>query len=268
MNWKRATAVLFGTAGLLGLAVNASATHYWSNYHWARTANPFYLMLGDNVSGAWDSVLDTTIIDWNQSAVIKVTKVAGLSNPKNCKPTLGRVEVCNSKYGANGWLGIAQIWINSSSHITQGTTKLNDTYFSTPTYGTTEWRNLVSCQEVGHTFGMAHQDENFTNPNLGTCMDYTNDPLTNQHPNQHDYDLLVSIYSHLDSTTTVASGSVTSGSQKNEDGPVKDGPNAWGKLKKAVGNHEEYELDLGNGTKVVTHVIWVPGETDLDGHTH
>jgi hypothetical protein len=39
------------------------------------------------------------------------------------------------------------------------------------------------CQEVGHTFGLDHQDENFNNTNLGTCMDYTNDPSTNQHPN-------------------------------------------------------------------------------------
>jgi hypothetical protein len=34
-------------------------------------------------------------------------------------------------------------------------------------------------------------------------MDYTNDPTTNQHPNQHDYDELVTIYSHLDSFTTI-----------------------------------------------------------------
>ncbi len=33
------------------------------------------------------------------------------------------------------------------------------------------------CQEIGHDFGLDHQDENFNNPNLGTCMDYTNDPL-------------------------------------------------------------------------------------------
>jgi hypothetical protein len=30
--------------------------------------------------------------------------------------------------------------------------------------------------------------ETFDNPILGTCMDYTSDPTTNQHPNRHDYD--------------------------------------------------------------------------------
>ncbi len=49
------------------------------------------------------------------------------------------------------------------------------------------------CQEVGHTLGLDHQDEVFDNPNLETCMDYTNDPSTNQHPNAHDYDQLATI---------------------------------------------------------------------------
>ena len=94
--------------------------------------------------------------------------------------------------------------------------ELNDTYFNTSTYNTTAWRNLVSCQEVGHTLGLDHQDENFNNANLGTCMDYTNNPGTNQHPNQHDYDQLVTIYSHLDSTTTVGAAA-----------PERRGHGAW-----------------------------------------
>src|SRR5215471_12815607 len=57
-----------------------------------------------------------------------------------------------------------------------------------------------------HTLGLDHQDTNFDNKNLGTCMDYTSNPYgppDNEHPDQHDYDELVTIYSHLDSTTTV-----------------------------------------------------------------
>jgi hypothetical protein len=65
------------------------------------------------------------------------------------------------------------------------------------------------CQEIAHDFGLDHQDENFNNPNLGTCMDYTSDPdgpPSNEHPNQHDYDQLESSYSHVDKTTTVKQG--------------------------------------------------------------
>lgn len=87
----------------------------------------------------------------------------------------GVVEICNLKYGQNGWLGIAGISI-SGSHITKAYTKLNDTYFVMAQYNTTAHRQMVVCQEIAHDFGLDHQDENFSNTNLGTCMDYTNDP--------------------------------------------------------------------------------------------
>lgn len=177
--------------------------------------------------------------------------VAGGSNKRNCRPTDGRVEVCNGSYGNNGWLGVAQIWV-SGDHITQGTVKMNDTYFSSDTYNTPAWRQFVVCQEVGHTFGLDHQDENFNNPNLGTCMDYTNDPSTNQHPNRHDYDELQTIYAHLDSATTI--GAAAPGAA----GAVLDNPSEWGQLMKIShgGKTQVFERDFGNGQRVVTFVIW------------
>lgn len=240
--------------GLALVVVGASAlyaNHSWNGYHWARQSNPFDLKLGDNVSSAWDSTLATTSSDWSKSTVLNTAIVAGQANPKNCRPTSGRVEVCNSSYGNNGWLGVAQIWA-SGKHITQGTVKLNDTYFNTSTYNTSAWRNLVSCQEVGHTLGLDHQDENFDNKNLGTCMDYTRDPSTNQHPNQHDYDELVTIYSHVDSETTVSS---MPQAMRDIDFTT---PAQWGRLVAASrdGRYAQYELDFGGGHKVFTFVVW------------
>ena len=138
-----------------------------------------------------------------------------------------------------------------------GTVKLNDTYFNTAKYNTPAWRNLVSCQEVGHNLGLDHQDETFDNPNLGTCMDYTNDPSTNQHPNNHDYDQLADIYAHLDSTTTVGAVLPTSAPGAFQDLDV-DGPGQWGRLVKTTrdGRSQTYELDFGHGNKVITHVLW------------
>lgn len=228
----------------------ASASHSWGNYHWARTANPFTLKLGDNVSGAWDSYLATTSSDWSASTVLDTTIVAGGTKAKPCRATLGRVEVCSAAYGGTGWLGVAQIWV-SGSHITQGTVKVNDTYFATSTYNTPAWRNMVMCQEVGHTLGLDHQDENFDNPNLGTCMDYTSNPSTNQHPNQHDYDQLATIYAHLDSTTTVSATSSTRGGS--------DIPGEWGRRvagSRAAHSVALYELDLGAGQRLFTFVVW------------
>ena len=242
-------------AVLLAFAVfspAAQANHSWGGYHWARTANPFTLNLGDNVSGPWDATLGITSTDWSKSTVLETTIVPVQAGKKNCRPTVGRVEVCNAAYGNNGWLGIAQIWI-SGKHITQGTTKVNDTYFNTAKYNTDAWRNLVMCQEVGHTFGLDHQDENFNNPNLGTCMDYTNDPSTNQHPNQHDYDQLATIYSHLDSTTTV--GTATQAPAAGQGNLNSRG--AWGHKAKESrnGDLELWVRSLGNGNKLFTFVI-------------
>jgi hypothetical protein len=249
---RRAILLAIGLALALVLPAAVTANHSWGGYHWARTSNPFTVKLGDNVTSAWDSYLATTSSDWSQSTVLKTDIVAGTTNPRNCKPTTGMVQVCNAKYGFNGWLGVAGIYITGGTHITKGYVKLNDSYFNSPTYNTSAWRNLVSCQEVGHTFGLDHQDENFSNGNLGTCMDYTNDPASNQHPNQHDYDQLVTIYSHLDSTTTVSSASPAAAAG----GHAAD--EAWGTLVK-VTNHGHgawYVRDFGAGNMVLTHVFW------------
>lgn len=247
---------------VIAAAATLTASHSWGSYHWARTSNPFTLKVGDNVDGNWDAYLDDAITDWTGSSVLNLTKVTGGTNPRNCRPTSGRIEVCNSRYGNNGWLGIAQIWI-SGTHITQAITKVNDTYFNTATYNPPAWRRLVMCQEIGHDFGLDHQDEIFDNPNLGTCMDYTNDPdggpggasatdPGNEHPNAHDYQQLESIYSHLDSTTTVGQ-STNRGADASQ---INRGQ--FGSLVRSTngGRTELYMLDLGNGQRIYTHVIW------------
>ena len=45
----------------------------------------------------------------------------------------GTTQVCNSSYGNNGWLGLASINLTGGTHITQGSAKMNDTYFNTAT---------------------------------------------------------------------------------------------------------------------------------------
>jgi hypothetical protein len=230
-------------------ASSASANHSWNGYHWARTSNPFTVQLGNNLTSAWQSILSTTSSDWSKSTVLDTSIVAGQAKGR-CRATAGRDEICNDTYGNNGWLGVAQIWLESGSkHIVQGTVKVNDTYFNTPTYNTTAWRNLVMCQEVGHTFGLDHQDENFDNANLGTCMDYTNDPSTNQHPNQHDYDELVTIYSHLDDHTTVGAAVPKHQAQSENASPIA------AERSDRISDSTIIET-FADGSKRVTHIIW------------
>jgi hypothetical protein len=230
----------------------ATANHSWGNYHWARSANPVQLSIGSNVSTAYKANLSTAVSDWDRSTVLSLAQVNG-AGLRNCGPVAGRVEVCSDSYGNRGWLGIAQIWA-SGDHITQGTVQLNDSYLIGGSYNSDAWRQLVTCQEVGHTFGLDHQDENFSNANLGTCMDYTNDPSTNQHPNQHDYDELVTIYSHLDSTTTVGMAAPTNGKAAD----AGNTPASWGRKvegSRAAG-HSTYLRNDGNGNYLVTFVTW------------
>jgi len=238
------------------LAGPAAATHSWAGYHWARTANPFTLSLGDNVGTVWDSYLRTTSSDWSASSVLDTRVVPGAGGLragllKQCNPVAGRVEVCNAAYGSNGWLGIASIWA-SGTHITQGTVKMNDTYFNTANYNKPAWRDLVMCQEVAHTLGLDHQDENFANANLKTCMDYTNDPSTNRHPNQHDYDQLALIYGHLDTTSTVGASAATARSE------LGNTAADWGRAVRVShdGRPSLFVKDLANGQKVFTFVTW------------
>jgi len=245
-------------------SVLLSANHSWGGYHWARTSNPFTLDLGVNMPPWWHPYVGKASLDWNVSSVLDTTPVQGGTNATACNPTSGRVEVCVSFYGNTGWLGLAQVWL-SGLHIVQGVVKINDTYFHQRHYNTNAWRQLVMCQEVGHTLGLDHQDENFGNANLGTCMDYTNDPdgsiggqLSNVSPNEHDYEQLDIIYAHLDSTTTV--GNLRAARElppamRDIDFAARG---QWGRLVKRTNNGRAaiYELDFGRGFKVHTFVIF------------
>ncbi len=231
------------------LAHSVGATHSWGAYHWARQSTSFTLKLSSNLSADWRPYLLQTSSDWSASSVLDTTVITGSKNPKTCKPSLGKVEVCNSKYGANGWLGIAQIWINGS-HITQGAVKLNDTYMSRPLYNTVSEKNHVMCQEVGHTFGLGHQDE--SGRALGTCMDYSMD-TGSQHPNAHDYEQLEFIYAHLDSTTTVDISSTSAATSDTKDTTNKQN---WGRrvFRSKDGFVEVYEKVFVDGSKLLTSV--------------
>jgi hypothetical protein len=248
---KRVAAIAAVAAGALGLsAAPAAANHAWADYHWARTSNPFTVKLGNNLSTAWPtSILATASSDWSKSSVtdptlssVLRTSIVPGQTTKRCRATAGQDEICNGAYGFNGWLGLASIWV-SSSHITQGTVKLNDSYFNTTTYNNDNEKLHVMCQEVGHTFGLDHQSTDGSS--LNTCMDYFSNTGANAsstlstHPNQHDYDELGIIYSHLDSSTTIAASTTTAGARGLR--RVRD---------------DLYVEDLGNGNKRFVFVFW------------
>ena len=265
------TRVLVGSLALL-LAVSfypasVTANHNWGKYHWARSANPLVLTVVSNVDSDWNTHFGPAVSDWEASSVLSLNTANGAKDPVTCPPTLGRIDVCNAAYGNNGWLGIAQIWIGSGSHIVQAITKLNDTYFNSPQYNSDAWRRFVMCQEIGHNFGLDHQDERFTNTNLGSCMDYTNDPdgtafgqLSNIQPNAHDFEHLATIYAHLDGASGGGGGGRGRGGARPlpilPEPAIDNSQASWGQLVATNGRVARFVLDLGNGNFVITHVLW------------
>jgi hypothetical protein len=162
---------------------------------------------------------------------------------------------------------LATISITNQTHITQGSAKMNDSYFNNARYNNANEREHVMCQEVAHTFGLDHQSTDGSS--LDTCMDYFSNTDANAGstksttPNAHDFEELNTIYAqHLDSTTTIGASTPGKGSSANPNDPRRDepgdGPPAWGKevYRSPDGRQSVYELDFGNGDKKVTHVRW------------
>ena len=246
----------------MGVLVSvASATNSWGGYHWARTTPQFTLKLGDNLNSAdWKAHLSQTSSDWNSGNSAVLTAIVAGSSLKRCSMVAGTTQVCNASYGNNGWLGLASINITGGTHITQGSAKMNDSYFNTATYNNPNERRHVMCQEVAHTFGLDHQSTDGSSQN--TCMDYFSNTGANAgstlstKPNAHDFAELNIIYGHLDATSTVALMPATKPSTAAQEG--SDDPNSWGILvsQSNNGRSSTYEAHDKDGSKTLTHVYW------------
>ena len=258
------------------LAIPARADHSWNGYHWARTTTSFDLRVVDSVTSGWQFAFEESLSRWGSSSKLNnvVASVAEDSKTrKRCPTVSGQMRVCNAAYGQNGWLGLAAINLDANGHVIRGVAKMNDSY---------DWyfaqvpgeANHVMCQEIGHTFGLDHQDENFEDLNLGSCMDYTNNqagPPSNEHPNAHDFDELDSIYSHFDTPASPGgngpgrgrgNGLGGFGMTRAEQTRALLGtiqaldPGEWGRLIRQHGRFAVFDLDLGNDTHLMTFVIW------------
>jgi hypothetical protein len=265
-------------------SMHVYADHTWSNYKWDVSGPPLALDLVENLNTTeWETALGVARDDWHSwsvdnrglTSVLDLTLLTGTNTA--CDPVSGDVQVCNGEYGNNGWLGIAQIWTTRGKrrYIIAGVAKLNDTYYNQEYYDNIPWRQLVMCQEVAHTFGLGHQDEAFDNTNLGSCMDYTNDPdgnlegqADNQHPNYHDYDILTQLYGEVSDSGGDGGGekSCNPKSPKCNQSVVLKSPSDWGQLVSGHGPKEVYERVVSNGLVVVTHVTWTIEHAEEHSH--
>jgi hypothetical protein len=256
-------------------------TPFTANPHWFRELlrHEVGIKIGNNVSERWNIHLDRAIADWSASSRLNLEKRSGSTNAKHCDFILGRIEVCSADYGDTKWSGLA-IPIYFSEHVITGVVLLNDRKFNPLDTSPEESRRIladrqaVMCQELGHTLGLLfHRDENDSNPNLGTCMDYTNYPggnptgidvnglfginqawnPNNEHPDGADMDRLFRHHDHFDGVINI-------------DRYVMDAlkfiriPSVQrlGVLKRSTPDKKKqvYALDLGKKMTMVTHVSW------------
>ncbi len=273
-------------AGVLAVALTGAVTHVaannsWSGYHWARSTSSFDLTIINSTTAEWDGYVSAAIGDWSQSQKLNMLENhnGDTSNETRlqCQGGSGTVRICNLAYGNTGWLGIAGISVDANGHIFSGYTKLNDTYFADPAYDNFEWRQSIACQELGHDVGLSHQDENFSNQPLYSCMDYQNPPYA--YPGAHDYDELASVYAHTDSyesyaSTSSASDSTGSGCTTSRGNGCNSGrtrsstSTGWGVSIGRHGNHETFVRVDGDGITHLTDVHWLEGHGRNDGHGH
>lgn len=202
---KKAPAVL-AAAAMLFASSAAFASHQWGSYHFERDGvDTLTLSIGNNHDAGgtpnWSAILGDVVADWGNGtggyggAHFDTVGTSGGS---------GNIESYNDNYGDNGWLGLARIWITrgKNKHITRGEALVNDSYVTLAGYDgfdqPVEWEQVM-CQEIGHTFGLDHNNEGSVGGTPDdTCMNTDIRPLRYPTPNIHDTEMFDSdgMYAH------------------------------------------------------------------------
>ena len=260
---RRLALVVLAVLLLAGpLVQGALASKELGKYHWGRQDREFTLEVGDNVSRRWDRYLDRSAREWNRSDVVRPDVVKGSTKPARCEQTDGRVEVCSGFYGSEedrvNWLGITRIFYDGRDHITAATVKLNDSYFISGKYDTSEARRHTVCHELGHAFGLDHV-------NTSSCMNDSEQAIfDNLKPTRRDFRTLKRKYNHRDQRCEVTVGdppdncggrrvNVESGEEGGGFFDIEQLPNA---TTGPADNHTRTVEELPDGRTMVTYVSW------------
>ena len=261
------------------VATVADARHQWRKYEWAYNGTPIAVPVIDNTNGDWPARVKLAVeggtfnglplSGWNDSTKIQASILRGTNTA--CAFDAGTIQVCNGNYGATGWLGIASISI-SGNEIVAGYTKLNDHYFAQQQYSSESWKQLVTCQEIGHDYGLAHQNENFNTDATKSCMEYTSWPADNEGPDAHDFAQLESMYV-VEEPKGGGGGGGGGGGPRGRSASlpsVGNTPDSWGRPIDYLPNGKPYmfEREL-NGYRVITNVTWtIEAAAELGDHHH
>jgi hypothetical protein len=232
-----------------------AATPNTGTFHWARQSSQFTLQVGSNLDGPWPGILRDVVSDWNSSETVTFSIVGGGTNPQECRPNTGRVEVCNWRYGTQvGWLGLTRLYFNATGdHVESATVQMNDSFFDTASeYNNDAARRHTMCHEIGHTAGLDHVSTE-------SCMnDSQLAVFNNLQPINKDFNQLERIYGHSDSTSTVAGGQTKEKKNKKTKDKKKSGKKN-GKRNRRTRDPRSESVTVettAEGRKVVTFITW------------
>lgn len=234
-------------------------------------------VLNNLVTGSdWDDYLVTSIREWDDGNPDAVTlNIRSMTYDPDCRAVRRAMKVCNANYGPTDWRGVNQILLQDEFIITS-LAKMNDYYME----GTNKaQKQYTMCHELGHGLGLGHSDENFHNEDLGNCMDYTNRPEKNMHPDASNYLSLQELYGNVNGNVVTERLEVPAGRHMTEEDsgmmeddfemyaaylldPIEvsnkmeggDSNGSWRLLRKTE-TAEYHERSLGNGYSIRTSIL-------------
>jgi predicted Zn-dependent protease len=181
--------------------------------HWYSTAMPTRISVDDrNLSPLYRQFVPKALRDWNLATSVVITE--------NGTDSV-QIPIKDGDYGQTGWVGVTNIHYNGD-HISSAPVFINNHWMNTSSYNNDVQRTYVVEHELGHAFGVGHQDTDFCNVNTGSVMDYTysieggthqaapcdsdshdsippptiNFGVNNKHPNQNDINTIQHQYDH------------------------------------------------------------------------